>query len=101
MKKIRILNFNLVSFAGMVAIFYAFLGIFYGFILMIFVTVAKNIPGATAGFQIGKAIGALSIIFMPIMFAVIGFIGGIIFGLILNITLKIINGLELEIKEEA
>ena len=100
MKKIRIASVGIVSFASMSAIFYAFFGVFYGFIFLIISAAAKSIPGGVEGFNFPQAIGALSIIILPIIFAIMGFIGGVIIAVFINITLKIIKGLELEITED-
>lgn len=103
MKRIR--SFGVLSFGKYLAVFNAFMGflmgLIYGGMLMIFSTIGAAAGGKNAGpmaaFGIGG--GIASIIFFPILYALLGFIGGIIATVFANIALKMTGGLELEIED--
>jgi hypothetical protein len=103
MKRIR--SFGVLSFGKYLAVFNAFMGfligLMYGGLMMLFSAIGlagggKNV-GPLAAVGIGGGIAA--IIFIPIMYALIGFIGGIIATAFANIALKMTGGLELEIED--
>lgn len=47
----------------------------------------------------GQVIGLLLVIIAPIIYAVVGFVGGLIMGAIYNLVSKWIGGIEVEIEE--
>ena len=88
----------------------AVIGIIVGFIAGLFMTLgaltigtlASAIPAtATAGVNLAPlivAIGALSIIIMPILMAIGGFIWGAIIAFFYNVAAKYVGGIELDLK---
>ncbi|HZH13727.1 MAG TPA: hypothetical protein VE057_05120 [Archangium sp.] len=103
MKRIR--SFGVLSFGKYLAVFNAFMGfligLMYGGFMMLFSAIglasgAKNV-GPMAALGIGGGIAA--IIFIPIVYALFGFIGGIIATAFANIALRMTGGLELDIED--
>jgi hypothetical protein len=80
------------------------LGVIYGLLSLIFVPfvllfaaaslVAGNARGEAAIFSVGFAL--VMIVVMPIMYAGMGFIGGVIGAFIYNLVAKWIGGIEVE-----
>lgn len=90
LRKIDVLKAGFVS-----AVFYLILGFFivllYGAIGM--AIIRRVNPGLAA-------LGVALIIFIPVIYAVIGFVIGLIFALLLNLSLSIIKGLPLYFEEQ-
>lgn len=103
MKRIR--SFGVLSFGKYLAVFNAFMGfligLMYGGFIMLLSAIGAASGGKNAGplaaFGIGGGIAA--IIFIPILYALFGFIGGIIATAFANIALRMTGGLELEIED--
>ena len=91
LRKIDVLKAGMVS-----AVFYLIIGLFivllYGAIGMVIIRRLK--PGIAA-------LGAVLIVLIPILYAVIGFVIGILLALIFNLSLYVIKGLPLYMEEEA
>jgi len=47
----------------------------------------------------GQSLGLLLMVFMPVIYAIVGFIGGIIMGALYNIVSKWLGGIEVEVEE--
>ena len=56
------------------------------------------IPGASSAGTTMLGFGVASVIVLPIMFAIMGFIGGAIGAFIYNIVAKYVGGLQLDLK---
>jgi hypothetical protein len=102
---------GVISVAKFLAIFYAGLGFIAGLIITIvslfgsiFSRVLMQNPYASSmqkGPQdsiISMLFGFGSIIFLPIIYGILGFIGGIIAGFIANLVLRVTGGIELKIE---
>ena len=83
MAKVEWKSFDVVSVGKILAVIWAIIGFFYG---LMFASVASFVP-ELAGF------GIASIVIMPIMFAIMGFIGGIICAFIYNIVAGKVGGI--------
>ncbi|OGG15154.1 hypothetical protein A2773_04665 [Candidatus Gottesmanbacteria bacterium RIFCSPHIGHO2_01_FULL_39_10] len=94
MKKIK--KVNPVSIAKLLAVIYGFLGLIVG----AFTTLGSLLGLGAAGKNMvfGLVLGGASIIVMPLLYAVMGFIGGFIGGLLYNFAVKYTGGLEVEIE---
>ena len=72
---------------------YGLFGLIAGlFITLISITVGGSFDQAGFGFLFGVG----SIIFLPIFYGILGFIGGLIFALIYNFAGKFTGGIEME-----
>ena len=71
---------------------YALIGLIAGFFITV---ISTAVGGAFDAGGLGFLFGAGSIIFLPIFYGIIGFIGGIITALIYNLVAKITGGIEM------
>lgn len=103
MKRIR--SFGVLSFGKYLAVFNAFMGfiigLIYGGMMMLFSVIGLAGGGKSVGplAAIGIGGGIAAIIFLPIIYALFGFIGGIIATAFANIALRMTGGLELDIED--
>ncbi len=108
MSKLRIKNLGLLSvgkiYAVMSFVFSLLIAVPYG----LFIIIISLFSGAAAGSQDGIAgltvggggivIGIVVIIGIPIFYAVLGFIAGILAALIYNIFAGLVGGIEIEVE---
>ena len=92
-KRVGVLSLAKIQ-AVIMAVFGLIIGIFYGLIISI-MTAAMTGGRNTAA---AGGMGLLSIIFFPILYAVIGFISGAIGALIYNFAAGFIGGIEMELE---
>ena len=86
----RIRNINPIQLGIVYAVLYALVGVLIGLFFGIFSSTMSSLaPGGAANF------GWLSIIIFPIMYAVIGFIAGIIGGFLYNLVAGWTGGIEM------
>ena len=98
----RITSVDIVSFSTFTGIIYAFLGFFYGLIVLVAGSFISALFQSQTEFNFphfGAALGIAAIIVLPISFFVIGFIVGIIGALIVNLALKITRGLKIDLQD--
>lgn len=102
--KIKFRRVNVISFALFQAIFSVILGIVFGIFYLIIDAISAPViingsstPGVLSLLSHGIVI---SFILIPILFAIIGFITGIIVALVINLSLKIIGGLKMDLEEQ-
>ena len=90
-ERIGVLSFGKIN--GVIgAVFGLIVGIFFSLIF-------SFIPMTPEGADFPSLMfGTLSIVFLPIMYGLIGFLFGILFAFIYNIVVKWTGGLEIEIK---
>ena len=78
------------------------LGILYGFVGLLFAPIflLMSVIGAAADAPSSglMAFGAGAVVMFPIIYAVIGFIGGIIGAAIYNLVAKWVGGIEVEVE---
>ncbi len=82
---------DLMSVGKLFAVLYAILGLLAGLGIAL-ISVAGMSLGAGAG------LGVLSIIVLPIIYGIIGFIAGILTALFYNIAASLVGGIEVETK---
>ena len=95
MTKVELRKIGVLSLGKIQAIVMAIIGLIMGIIYAIGGVALSSV------FQINGGIGLAlaSIILLPIVYGIMGFIGGIIGALVFNGAVKIIGGLELDFEE--
>ncbi len=88
-----------ISLGAVSAVIYAIIGLIVGLFMSLFGLLGSAIGGdmgmGGAGL-FGLVFGAGAIIFAPILYGVLGFIGGVICAVIYNVTFGLHKGLKLE-----
>ena len=76
------------------------IGVIYGLIIMLFGAAMSSLGGRDAAMGgIGTVVGGLlAMIFIPIFYGILGFIGGAITGFVYNIAAGIVGGLKLDLE---
>lgn len=97
----KVKKFGALSVGKICGLVYAVIAFIIGF----FVTVFALISVATATGEEKSAFGSIlfgvgAIIFLPILYGVLGFIGGVISAWIYNVAARWIGGIEVELEEE-
>jgi len=108
---LTIKQIGIISFAKFLAVLYAGFGLLIGLVvslLSLFGSVLagllassrelRGLAGGTGGSMLSLMFGIGAIIALPIFYGILGFVGGLIFGLIGNLALRISGGLELQVK---
>jgi len=98
----RITGLGVVSFAKLMG----FCGMIIGLIVALFyagITILATVGGGIAGGEMGLAGigivgGGVVIVVLPIVYGVMSFIGGLIYGAVLNFALSKTGGLEIRIE---
>ncbi len=73
----------------------------YGLIIIIYSLVGGSAVGGNAGFAVGGGgivIGLLIMIGLPVMYSILGFVGGAIGALLYNLFAGIVGGIEIEVE---
>ena len=98
----RITGLGVVSFAKLMGFCGVIIGLIIGLIyggIIILATVAGGIAGGEMGLAgIGIAGGVFTIVVLPIVYGIMSFIGGLIYGAVLNFALSKTGGLEIRIE---
>src|SRR5829696_412505 len=104
MAKVQIRRMGVLSCAKIYSITLAamglIIGVIYGLIFMVVGGAMMAGGGRDAGMAGGSSlvIGLVMMIAIPVMYGIIGFIGGIIGALVYNVAAGVVGGLELEIE---
>ena len=100
--KMKITAINPISLGTFVGTFYAIIGVFIGLIIAFGSTFAVWFGQASISFLqglgLGVAVGLFSVILIPIIYFIIGWVQGVVFGFIFNIATSYMGGLEIETK---
>lgn len=101
MKKIRLMGVPILSLAVFLLAVYGLVGFIIAVpvALGVGVEAGKEASNILTTLTFGIVSGGAVLILTPLAYAVLGFINGLIVGIILNIFLKFAGGLELEISE--
>ncbi len=90
---------GVLSLAKIMGIIYAAIGLIIGFIVS-FVALIGSVVGSRLTDSpepfVGLFLGVGAIIIFPIMYGLLGFIGGVIVSAVYNLVARLIGGLELE-----
>jgi hypothetical protein len=95
MVKVELKKIGILSLGKIQAIVMAIIGLIMGILYAIGGIALSSVLQINGG--IGLALA--SIIILPIVYGILGFIGGIIGALVFNAAVKVIGGLELDIEE--
>lgn len=108
MNKVRIRKMGVLSvakiYAVMLFVMSLLISIPYGLIIIVYSLFGAGVVGGEAAIAIGGGgvvVGILVMIGLPIMYGVMGFIGGAIGALLYNIFAKMVGGIEMEIESIA
>lgn len=90
-------SIGVLSVAKMLAVIYAFLGLFIGGIISLFSVMGAAMGGGDGG-RVGAMIfGVGAVIVMPLLYGALGFVGGIIMSALYNLVAKVVGGIEIEL----
>ena len=87
----KIKRFGVLKVAGFLGIYSAFVGLILGILFSLLSFVLPPTYSSLFGFS-----SFLSIILLPLLYGIVGFLSGLIFTPIMNLTLKIIKGIDLD-----
>ena len=88
------------SLAKMLAVTYAFLGLFIGGVISLFAVMGAAMGGASGGDSGGVVtmlFGVGAVIILPIFYGCLGFLGGLIMAPLYNLVAKVVGGVEIEL----
>ena len=91
---------GVLSLAKMLAVTYAFLGLFFGGVLSLFALMGAAVGGAAGGDGGGIAamiFGVGAVVVLPIVYGCLGFVGGLIMAPLYNLVAKVVGGIEVEL----
>jgi len=97
----KIKRLGVIKTASFLGLFGVFIGLIFGIILLIYTQILKTVlsgmgdTGTISMFGLG---GWLVLILAPLIYGIISFLIGLIFTPLMNLSLKIINGLDLDIE---
>lgn len=96
MKAITIKKFGVMSLAKVMAALYAFMGFIFGAIITLFALFASGTEEAA---RMGAVFGIGAIIIFPVIYGIMGFIGGLLMGWMFNFVAPKVGGLTLHVEE--
>ncbi len=85
--------------ACFLGIYGVFIGLIFDLFLLIYVLILSSIlPTGSLGIM-GMGTGFLSFILIPLIYGILSFLVGLIFTPIMNLVLRIVKGLDLDMEE--
>jgi len=90
---------GVLSLAKMLAVTYAFLGLFIGGVLTLFAVMGAAVGGAAGqdGGGLAMIFGMGAVIVLPIVYGCLGFVGGLIAAPLYNLVARVVGGIEVEL----
>ena len=88
---------GVLSSGKVMACLYALLGLIVGAIFAVAALIGAAAGGRNEGVA-GLLVGVGMVIFMPIFYGVLGFLGGLLMAAIYNLAASVIGGIEIELK---
>jgi hypothetical protein len=88
------------SLAKVAAVLYAGLGLIIGALVTVFALVGSSIAAASEKSPVplvGVLFGAGAIVLLPILYGILGFVGGLIWSGLYNLAARFVGGVELEV----
>ena len=108
MNKLRIKKFGVLSVAKIQAVMMLVISLLiaipYGLIIILYGLFGGSMVGGQAGLAVGGGgviLGIVVMIGVPIMYGIIGFIGGAIGALLYNLFSSFVGGIEIEVENIA
>ena len=89
----KIKRFGVLKMAGFLGLY----GLFVGLIFAVLGFLATLVVSSSTLNLIG---GGLSLFLLPLLYGVMGFVGGLIFTPIMNLSLRVVKGLNLDLETE-
>ena len=90
-------NVEVFSAGKVMACLYALLGLIVGGFVSL-LSLAGVAAGGPRGAATSLFFGAAAIVILPVMYGVMGFVGGIIMAALYNLVASLVGGIELELK---
>lgn len=95
--KFVIRRIGVLSMAKMMGVLYALLGLIIGAFVSLIALVGSALGSSSSqSGMIGAVVGIAAIIVFPILYGIIGFLGGLITAWLYNLVAGMIGGIELE-----
>ncbi len=90
---------GVLSLAKMLAVTYAFLGLFFGGVISLFALMGAAVGGAAGdgGGIAAMIFGVGAVVVLPIVYGCLGFVGGLIMAPLYNLVAKVVGGIEVEL----
>lgn len=108
MNKLRIKKLGVMSVAKMYCVMMFVISLIiaipYGLIIIIYSLLGAGMVGGDAALAVGGGgivVGILVMIGLPILYAIIGFVGGAIAALLYNVFSGLVGGIEIEVESVA
>ena len=100
MAKMVLKKVGILSFAKIYTILMAIAGLIVGIIFTVIAFLVQAFAAATSGEAVPGfvALGAANIVIMPIVYAIIGFVSGVIMAWLYNVIANLVGGVELELE---
>ncbi|MGB1251222.1 MAG: hypothetical protein ACPG8W_11445 [Candidatus Promineifilaceae bacterium] len=95
----KVKSVGVVSFAKVAAVIYGLIGVLYGGLFFLTSLIGASFAEELGMGGFGILGGLAALVLIPLLFAFIGFIGGLIGGFLYNIALKFAGGLEIELEK--
>ncbi len=98
----EITKIEILSMGKVHALILAFLGLIIGLLVGLIGAVVGSFAAAYGGIPafLGAGFGILAIIVFPIMYGILGFLGGIIVAVLYNLVARWVGGIEIELKDK-
>ena len=91
-------GFGVLSMGKFMAVMYAIIGLIFGVLIAAVSMIGGGMLGGDGGMMgmIG-GFGLLSIVVLPLLYAIVGFIAGLIGGFLYNVTARLSGGIEMDL----
>jgi hypothetical protein len=93
----KIKRFGVLSMGLNFGIYLALFGLVAGLLIALGSMLGGGLMGEGGGMMAGM--GLLAVIIIPILYAIIGFIGGLLAALFMNVAFSITGGLEIDLQQ--
>ena len=93
---LRIKKIDPFSLAKIMTVIYAFLGLAVGLVLTLLTLLNVDVAAMSDSNLGSPFVGVASVVILPFLYGILGFITGICTGFIFNLATKFVGGLEIE-----
>ncbi len=87
-----------VPLAKVLGAIYMVIGLIFGCIAMVFSLAGGLVAQQAGSGSLGALFGVGAIIFLPLLYGTLGFVGGLIFAMLYNLVAGKLGGIELDMK---